>query len=57
MSSLWTRRWDSFVDQPYVTHVETIFYGFDGVMTVMGQIWVEGQCHNKDTMICRLEDQ
>lgn len=43
MSSLWTLRWNSFVDQPFVTHVETIFYGFDGVMVAVGQIWVEGQ--------------
>lgn len=58
MSPLWTPRWDSFVDQPFVTHVETIlfiyllFYMFDGVMAMVGQIWVEGQCHKKDKKLC-----
>lgn len=36
----------------FVTHVESIFYGFDGVMATVGQIWVEGQCHNKDKRMC-----
>lgn len=25
---------------------------FDGVMAVVGQIWVEGQCHKKDEKMC-----
>lgn len=28
------------------------FYWFDGVMAAVGQIWVEGQCHNKDKRLC-----
>lgn len=52
MSSLWARRWDSFKDQPLVTCVEIIFFSFfpwfDGAMAAAGQIWVEGQCDNKD---------
>lgn len=25
---------------------------FDGVMAMVGQIWVEGQCHKKDKKLC-----